>query len=263
MNQLTVKEEFSFAKFAEDVEMMTKVCKQLMATKHYVNLGEAGIFAILQKSKALNIDPFDGLNGGLYFVQGKVGMSTELMSALIRKSGHSVIKDEKSDDTICVLHGKRADNGDTWTQSFSMGDARKAGIDRGIFLKYPAIMLYNRAMSALARQLFSDVIKGCGYVKEELYEIAYEKEKPAETITEVVNVECTPDKVTEEMAIELDFLMNADLVYKNKVYEWLKEKYDKETLYDVSIKTYNSLYKQTQKHLEAMAEEEKKKHESH
>jgi len=171
MNQLVISEEFNLDAAIRDVDSMQTMCKKLMQTKHYQAMGEAGIFAIIQKAKSLNMNPIDALGGSLYFVQGKVGMSTEAMNALIRKAGHSITKDTKSNSSVCILHGKRADNGDTWTVSFSVEDAKRAGLMKNMFEKYPAVMLFNRAMSMLARQLFPDVIKGAGYTHDELMEI--------------------------------------------------------------------------------------------
>ena len=149
------------------VEEAKKLCKNLMQTPHYRKIGEEGIFAIVQKSKTVGIDPLEALNGGMYFVQGKVEMSASLMNDLIRRNGHSITKDKASDDTICILHGKRKDNNDTWKESFSIEDAKQAGIYKNQWLKYPKDMLFARALSRLARQLFPDVIKGC-YVEEEI-----------------------------------------------------------------------------------------------
>jgi RecT family len=151
-----------------DVEQTQNAVKKLLQTKHFQQLGEAGVFAIIQKAKSLKINAFDALSGSLYFLNGKTGMSAEMMNTLIRSNGHSITKDSKSNDTICILHGKRSDNGDTWTESFSIEDAKRAGIynDKTPWGKYPRNMCFNRALSNLARQLFPDVIKGCYEIDE-------------------------------------------------------------------------------------------------
>ena len=151
-----------------DIEQTQQAVRKLLQTKHYQQLGEAGIFAIIQKAKSLKISPVDALGGGLYFTNGKVGMSAEMMNTLIRSHGHSITKDTKSNDSVCILHGKRSDNGDTWTESFSIEDAKRAGIykDATPWGKYPRNMCFNRALSNLARQLFPDVIKGCYEIDE-------------------------------------------------------------------------------------------------
>lgn len=186
-SQIAVKEE-NMDYMIKEIQEMQNMCAQLMKTKHYQAMGEAGMFAIIQKAKSLNINALEALNGGLYYVQGKVGMSSEMMASLIRQKSHSIIKDPKSDSTVCILHGKRADNGDTWTITFSMDDARRAGLAKNMYEKYPAIMLYNRAMSMLARQLFPDVIKGAGYTMDELKEI-----KENNPILQLVSVNEVPE----------------------------------------------------------------------
>lgn len=205
-----------------EIESMQKLCGMLMKTKHYAKMGEEGIFAIVAKAKSLAIDPLDALNGGLYFVQGKVGMASEMMASLIRQKGHSIVKDQKSDNSICILHGTRKDNGDTWTVSFSMEDAKRASLIRngGTYEKYPSVMLYNRAMSLLARQLFPDVIKGAGYTMDELREIAKLDSK-----IDVVEEECEEiiETISDEQATELsEILSECDVKYQQSVWETLK-----------------------------------------
>ena len=161
-----------FTKQLAELDKIRETCAKLLQTKHYSQLGESGIHAIMARAKALGIHPFEALNGGFYCINGKVGMSTEMMSALIRQRGHSVIKDPKSNNECVILHGKRSDNGDTWTCSFSRADAEAAGLWNGpTWRKYPGVMLYNRCMSMLFRQLFSDLSLGAGYVEDELKEI--------------------------------------------------------------------------------------------
>lgn len=222
MTTALVTQEDNFTDLLGDIDMMKKQVKALLETKHYQAMGEAGIFALLQKAKSLGIHPLEALNGGLYFVQGKVGMSTETMASLIRQKGHSIIKDAKSNNDICILHGKRSDNGDTWTVSFSMGDAQKAGLAKNMYDKYPAIMLYNRAMSTLARQLFPDIIKGAGYTMDELTEIASNKFRAPSIDVQVDDIKVDPSiyvKISKEQGDELVEIMK--YCDQEEVKKWL------------------------------------------
>ena len=161
-----------FTKQLSELDKISDTCKKLMQTKHYAAIGEAGICAIMARAKALGIHPFEALNGGFHCISGKVGMSTEMMAALVRQKGHSIQKDPKSNNELCILHGKRADNGDVWTCSFSKADAEAAGLwTSATWRKYPGVMVYNRCMSMLFRQLFPDLSLGAGYVEDELKEI--------------------------------------------------------------------------------------------
>lgn len=180
MNEMIKKEEDSTMAVVQET---MKLCKMLMETPHYKKLGQEGIFAIVQKAKSIGVDPLDALNGGFYFVQGKVELTATMMNDLIRRKGHSITKDKKSDDKICILHGKRKDTGDTWSESFSIEDAKLAGIYRNQWLKYPKDMLFARSLSRLARQLFPDVIKGC-YVDGEIAQ-ALEPEEVKEKLPEL------------------------------------------------------------------------------
>lgn len=210
------------------VDEMRKICHALMNTKHYAKMGEGDIFAIVSKARSLNINPIDALNGGLYAVHGKVEMSAAMMNQLIRQHGHSVSRDAKSNDSICILHGKRKDNGDTWTESFSIDEAKRAGIysEKGTWGKYPRDMLFARALSRLARQLFPDVIKGC-YVEEEIPKL----DENEATRVEAVLI---PNTITEEEAGNLDRLLNQVPDYKEEVLKSLMDKFSISSLFDLT-----------------------------
>lgn len=233
--------------FLLDIQNTHKMCEALMKTPHYAKIGSPGIFAIVQKAKALNINPLDALNGGLYCVNGKVEMSAQMMSQLIRQSGHSFTKDKRSDDTICILHGKRKDNGDTWTESFSIEDAKRAGIYKtgGVWEKFPRNMLYARALSNLARQLFSDIIKGC-YVEGEISQasplnspVSYkvQEEKINENTGEVSSYE----KISHDQFVEINDLMKEDEEYKNSVKKFLLKQVGSDRLEDMPMAFFSKI----------------------
>lgn len=187
-----------FGKQLAEMDKIRDTCQKLLQTKHYAALGESGIHAVMARAKALGIHPFEALNGGFYCINGKVGMSTEMMSALIRQRGHSVTKDPKSNNELVILHGKRSDNGDTWTCTFSKADAEAAGLwTTATWKKYPGVMLYNRCMSMLFRQLFSDLSLGAGYVEDELREITktgdYAKSLPEADLELIASPQCVEE----------------------------------------------------------------------
>lgn len=166
---VSVKPQKKLPTVMEEFNQAQELCMKLLKTKHYQKMGNEGVFAITQKALSKGINPIEALNGGMYYVQGKVEMSAITMADLIRRKGHSITLGKESNDTICVLHGKRKDNGDTWKVSFSIEDAKRAGIYKpgGPWTKYPDTMCYSRALSKLARQLFPDVIGNC-YVEGEI-----------------------------------------------------------------------------------------------
>ncbi len=152
-------------------EMMVyhTMAEQAVTSKMYKGIGEkSGIMMIMLAARELGIPPMQALNRGLNIIQGAVEISARMMNAMIRRAGHSITIKE-STDTNCQLVGKRRDNGDTATVSYSFQDAQKAGLVKptGGWAKCPKDMCFARALSRLARQLFSDVI-GIGYVEGEI-----------------------------------------------------------------------------------------------
>ena len=206
-----------------EIESAQKLCSQLMRTPHYSKLGESGIFAIVQKSKSIGMDPLDALNGGMYFVQGKVEMSGQSMLALIRSKGHSVSMDPKSTDIRVIMYGKRCDNGDTWRVEFSVEDAKRQGIYRGQWEKMPKVMCMWRCVSQLGRFLFSDVLKGV-YVQGEISEaVGLDVNLNLDTgeilDTEVIeHPKISPDQVSILKNLESKLSQE----YLDKLFSWMK-----------------------------------------
>lgn len=208
---MTLTTQSDFSTQLAEFDKIQSTCKQILNTKHYQALGEAGIHAIIARARSLGIHPFEALNGGFTCIQGKIGMSTEMMAALVRQRGHSITKDPKSNAELVILHGKRADNGDTWTCSFTKDDAIVAGLwNSTTWKKYPAVMLYNRCMSQLFRQLFPDLSLGAGYVEDELKEITRSGEyatvvKQLDIMAEVQEIK--PSSISFEQALEIEALL--------------------------------------------------------
>ncbi len=152
-------------------EMMVfhTMAETAVSSKMYKGIGEkAGVMMIMLSARELGIPAMQALNGGLNIINGKVEISARMMSALIRKAGHQVSVKECT-ATQCTLVGKRADTGEMQSSSFSVAEAQQAGLIKagGGWTKWPKDMCFARALSRLARQLFSDVI-GIGYVEGEI-----------------------------------------------------------------------------------------------
>jgi len=243
---LVVSQPDDFIVSLKEIENTQKMCSQLMKTPHYAKMGELGIFTILQKARSVGLNPLDALNGAMYFVNGKVELSANTMNYMIRAKGHSITKDPKSNHEICILHGKRADNGDTWTASFSIKEAKAAGIYKNTWEKYPEDMLFARALTRLARQLFPDVIKGC-YVEGEIRDaIEAERYSPVENKQEIKF-----ETITAEQADELEIILDqCDADYINDVRGFLLKQYKVEDLRDLPSNLYDRLLKGAMKRIQ-------------
>lgn len=136
----------------------------------YKDMPPETMLNVMLTAKDLGISPMKAINGGFYIVNGKISMSTALMADRIRKEGHSIKITEWTKDK-CVIIGKRRDNEDSVKVEFTVEDAQLAGLlNSPTWKKFPKAMLYNRAMSMLARVLFPDVV-GNAYSEDEGYDI--------------------------------------------------------------------------------------------
>lgn len=219
-----------------------QLCQMLMKTPHYAKMGPEGVFAIVETAKSLDIDPRQALSGGLYYVKGKVEMSARMMNSLIRAQKHSITRDRKSDDTICILHGKRADNGDTWTESFSMQDAQRAGLANSpVWKNFARDMLFARALSRLARQLFPDII-GNVYVEGEISLDPNIVSRASEATYEEEPKQIEVSKgVTPQEAESLDSIIGDDEEYRQSVLKFLVKNCNAKTLYEMPRDIYEKV----------------------
>lgn len=152
-------------------EMMVfhTMAETAVSSKMYKGIGEkAGVMMIMLSARELGISPMQALNGGLNIINGKVEISARMMNALIRRSGHKIVVQEFNEKR-CMITGQRCDSGEQQSCTFTIEEAQKAGLVKpgGGWTKWPKDMLFARALSRLARQLFSDVI-GIGYVEGEI-----------------------------------------------------------------------------------------------
>lgn len=206
-------------------EMMVfhTMAEQAVSSKMYKGIGEkAGVMMIMLSARELGIPPMQALNGGINIIQGKVEISARMMSALIRKAGHQ-IKVQECTAQHCILVGRRGDTGEVQSSSFSVAEAQLAGLVKtgGGWTKWPKDMCFARALSRLARQLFSDVI-GIGYVEGEINQAV--EIKPSESDSIISDELFEVEGVTEENEQEyIDKFLNLfDKEDKHFAMEYLK-----------------------------------------
>lgn len=255
MSKDIVVKEQDTEKMLVDIQNTNKMCQALMQSPHYKRMGAEGIFAIVEKAKSIGVSPLDALNGGMYFVQGKVEMTAAMMNQMIRQNNHSITKDKKSDDTICILHGKRSDNGDTWVESFSLEDAKKAGIYRNQWLKYPKDMLFARALSRLARQLFPDVIKGC-YVQGEISDapplnapiVSSSEDKVISVSPSVDDETQKPEAISDEQYQVLEEWMGDNILLRQNILTFMKKKWGIDMLQEMPVEIYDHAINRAKQH---------------
>ncbi|MBM4069182.1 MAG: hypothetical protein FJ271_09595 [Planctomycetes bacterium] len=104
---------------------------------------------------------------GINIIRGKVSVSANLMAAAIRRSGRYDYTVRHLDDQRCEIEFFM-DKQSIGVSSFSLGDAKKAGLSGDNWRKYPRNMLFARAMSNGAKWFCPDVFNGPVYTPDEL-----------------------------------------------------------------------------------------------
>ena len=143
----------------------------------------AAVLACVLTGRELGIGPMQSLKH-IAIIEGKPGLSAELMAGLVRSRGHKLRIITRAADEAEV-EGIRADDPEhpvrvVWTLAM----AERAGLckiaengwpvarDRNgkpmPWEKYPDAVLLARAISALCRALFADVLAGFSYTPEEV-----------------------------------------------------------------------------------------------
>lgn len=187
----------------QEIQNIEKMAKYALDSKFFEKMGGmAGIFSIMMYAKELGLNPMTSLFGGMNNVQGKIEIAAVMMNAMIRRAGHRIDILESSNEK-CTLKGTRKESGETAQITFTINDAKVAGIFKagGGWEKYTSDMLFARAISRLARRLFPDVI-GSMYVEGEISDSQEDKVETTTVNIEAEQVEDKPD-ITVERSAEL------------------------------------------------------------
>ena len=124
------------------------------------------ILACIAMGRELGLGDMVALNT-IHVIDGRASLSAEAMVSLVRKRGHSIQGNFSGDS--CTVSGRRADNGDEMTATWTKEMAVEAGLaSKSNWKSYPASMLWARAVSQLCRMLFADCFAGGTYTPEEL-----------------------------------------------------------------------------------------------
>jgi len=153
------------------------------------------VVVVLIQAHQLQLPPLTALQH-IIPVNGLLSIKGDLAKSMIFNSGKLKTdswKEEEfgsidSDDYVVKITATRSDNGQTITRSFSVAQAKRAGLwvttqqvsasdgwkyKASAWYKYPARMINYRALGFLARDLFPDVMAGI-YTTEEAADIPQE-----------------------------------------------------------------------------------------
>ena len=131
----------------------------------------AATAAAILYGREVSLPPMTALSN-VNIIKGRPGLSAVIMRAQVLAAGHE-IRQDASDSSRCVLSGRRRGT-DYWqTVTYTIDDARQAGlIKRGkngepsMYEKNPRRMLRARATSELCELMFADVVRGMPSLEE-------------------------------------------------------------------------------------------------
>lgn len=119
----------------------------------------AVVAAAILYGRELDLPPMVSLRS-INVIKGKPALSAEAMRAMILAAGHELTFQEMT-GARCVIVGRRKGQDATTTVTYTMDDAKKAGLaGQQQYAKMPRQMLAARATAEIARLIFADVIGG-------------------------------------------------------------------------------------------------------
>ena len=125
------------------------------------------ILAAMLYGRDLGITPTNAMQH-IIVIEGKATADAQLMGMLVRRAGHRL--EDKTTAESSTVTITRGDDGTSHVFTFTMQDARRAGLVRqgSAWEKYPQAMLFARALTGCARKGAQDALMGVAYTPEEL-----------------------------------------------------------------------------------------------
>lgn len=124
------------------------------------------VLAVMYGARALDLPLWQAMQE-MHDVDGKIGISANLMRALWLRAGHSFRVIERTNEKATVEAVRTGE--DPYRVTFTIDDARQAGLaGKGNWSKYPKAMLVARATSTCLREIGADILLGFGYTPDEL-----------------------------------------------------------------------------------------------
>ena len=124
----------------------------------------------IMAGQEMGIGPFMAMNG-IHIIQGKATLGAGLMASQVKASGKYDYKVTEQSEKVCSIdfyQGKEK----IGTSKFTIEDAKKAGTKN--IDKFPANMLFARAMSNGVKWYTPDVFNGPVYTPDEMQDIRIE-----------------------------------------------------------------------------------------
>jgi hypothetical protein len=122
---------------------------------------EADICMTIMAGHELGIEPMAALRG-IHVVKGRPVLSADMMAGVVLASGKAEYFEQvESTAERAIYVTKRRGSQREQRATFTIEEARTAGLSGDNWKKYPAAMLRARAKSILARDAYPDALAGC------------------------------------------------------------------------------------------------------
>lgn len=127
----------------------------------------AAITAAILFGRELGLGPMQSLQS-IDMIDGRPAVSAERARAFALAAGHEIYVEE-STTARCIVRGRRANSREFVTITWTIDDAKRAGLDgRKNWRMHPRRMLQARATAELCHLMFADAIGGMPFMVEEL-----------------------------------------------------------------------------------------------
>jgi len=172
MNQLTVREpptiNLAFRPQPMTIDETVQIGKILAQSGFFGDAKQAAqAVAKILAGQELGFGPMAAMTG-IYIVRGRVILSANLLAAAIKRGGKYDyrLRPGHPTDEVCSVDFLQGGE-KIGTSTFSLDDARKAGLSGDNWKKYPRNMLFARALSNGAKWYCPDILGGPLYTPDE------------------------------------------------------------------------------------------------
>jgi hypothetical protein len=125
----------------------------------------AAITAAILYGDEIGLGPMQSL-AKIAVIEGRPTLAAETQRGLVLQAGHKMWTEEATNTRVTVA-GRRRDSDEVVRVTWTMDDAKRAGIGgKQNWRTYPRQMLHARASAELARALFADAIAGLAATEE-------------------------------------------------------------------------------------------------
>lgn len=208
MSDLAIRAQTQLAPVAGQLDPMT-VASVFRASGMFPDIqSEAAAATKIIIGRGLGITDFDAMSG-LHIIKGKAVLAANLMAAAIKRAGKYDYRAAVTDDEARIEFRQRTNDGGWETigiTSFTMDDAKRAGLGGDNWRKYPKAMLFARAISAGYKRHCPDALGAAPVYVEAHGESEIPDEPKAETkaISPAAMREMTREERREDVRKLLD-----------------------------------------------------------